>query len=146
MNLLLLKRIEDYDNFDFSIITEFLDDDNRKISNNNHITDFIVSSNIISPVIAQLSEDMHLDRVFDILFTSEGSELYLRDACDYVVAEHKMTFATIIEASLQKNETCVGIIKTLDDSNSVCYYLNPKKSDTFILSDKDKLIVLAEEA
>ncbi|MEJ5245258.1 MAG: ion transporter [Bacteroidota bacterium] len=146
VNLLLLKRIEDYDNFDFSIITEFLDDDNRKISNNNHITDFIVSSNIISPVIAQLSEDMHLDRVFDILFTSEGSELYLRDACDYVVAGHKMTFATIIEASLQKNETCVGIIKTLNNSNGVCYYLNPKKSDTFIISDKDKLIVLAEEA
>lgn len=143
--LLFLKEIENTTPFSFSVIAEIMDDNNREIVKNKYITDFIISSNIVGPVLAQLSEEKDLKEVMDVLFTSEGSEIYVRPAENYVELDKKVNFATIVESAINQNETALGVIIIKNDQKENEFILNPPKSQEFILSHKDKIIVLSEE-
>lgn len=145
VNLLFLKEIENNSKLKFAVIAEILDDNNREIVKNKYITDFIISSNIVGPVLAQLSEERELKKVLDVLFTSEGSEIYVRDAGNYVKLGEKVNFATIVESAIQRNETAIGIIKVKENQTENEFILNPRKSQDFFLNENDKIIVLADE-
>jgi len=122
-----------------------LNDNNRKIVKNKYVTDFIISSNIIGPVLSQLSEEKELKQVFDVLFTSEGSEIYVRPISNYVQTDQPVYFATIVESAINRNETAIGVIKIKDNPVENEFILNPRKSQMISLSPKDKVIVLADE-
>jgi len=145
VNLLFLKEIETNSNLNFAVIAEILNDNNRKIVKNKYVTDFIISSNIIGPVLSQLSEEKELKQVFDVLFTSEGSEIYVRPISNYVQTDQPVYFATIVESAINRNETAIGVIKIKDNPVENEFILNPRKSQMISLSPKDKVIVLADE-
>lgn len=145
VNLLFLKEIENNSNLNFAIIAEILDDNNRKIVKNKYVTDFVISSNIIGPVLSQLSEEKELKQVFDVLFTSEGSEIYVRPIKNFVRTDEPISFATIVEAAINRNETALGVIKIHENQSENEFILNPPKSQIFEISQNDKIIVLADE-
>lgn len=130
-----------------SIVSEMFDLKNRKLAEVTKADDFIISENMISLMISQLSENKNLKKVFDELFKSDGSEIYLKPADEYINTGSTVDFYTILEAAALKNETAIGykLNKYASDAEkSYGVFLNPLKTEKIEISDIDKIIVLAE--
>ncbi|HJQ35716.1 MAG TPA: potassium transporter TrkA, partial [Thermoanaerobaculia bacterium] len=74
----------------YSIVSEMLDVRNRELAAVTQADDFIVSENLTSLLVAQVTENRDLRAVFDDVFDADGSEIYLRPASEYVVLGKQM--------------------------------------------------------
>ncbi|MEA3451405.1 MAG: potassium transporter TrkA, partial [Bacteroidota bacterium] len=86
--------------------------------------------------------------VFDSLFEAEGSEIYLKNASDYIDLNDTVNFYTIMESAAMKNETAIGYRIMEHSYNSSANYgivVNPQKSNLMNFSENDKIIVLSED-
>ncbi len=90
------------------VVSEMLDDRNRVLAQVAHVDDVVVSGEIVSLLVTQLSEDHRLEAVFDQLLGDEGSEIYLRPAEWYVEPGAEVSYATIIAGASRRNETALG--------------------------------------
>ena len=152
--LLNLRDIREKYGYNFTILSEILDDRNRALLDVSQADDFIVSSNIVSLALSQVSENKLLGEVFRYLFNPEGSEIYLKPVMDYVSIDGEIDFYKIIWASQNKGETAIGY--RLQNKSAVPHQmlgkkemthgivLNPLKSKTIPFEENDKVIVLAE--
>ena len=147
ITLLYLRDISEKMNCHFSIVTEMLDIKNKELAEVTKADDFIISNKIISLMLTQLSENKELKLVFEDLFDSEGSEIYLKPASNYVKAGSDVNFYTICESAAAKNEVAIGYriaAESFDASKAYGVVVNPAKSKTISFTDKDKIIVVAE--
>ena len=145
--LLHLRNIGSKYNKSLSIVSEMRDLRNREIGLVTRADDFIIGDNIISLMLSQLSENKELKHVFDNLFNSEGSEIYLKPMEDYIKTGERVNFYTLIEVAAQRNETAIGYRKIEFKESSKDNFgvvINPKKSEEVLFTDKDYLIVLSE--
>ncbi len=131
------------------VVSEMLDDRNRVLAQVAHVDDVVVSGEIVSLLVTQLSEDQRLEAVFGELLGNEGSEIYLRPATWYVQPGHEVTFATIIAGARRRNETALGYRSAApvggraDGDSGV--QVNPAKSATFLVAEGDRVVVLADD-
>jgi hypothetical protein len=98
-------------------------------------------------MLSQVSENKQLTEVFDQLFSSDGAEIYLRDAALYVKPGESADFYTVIEAARRKGETAIGHRFDEHARSAEHYYgvsVNPAKSEQHVYQPGDKIIVLAE--
>jgi len=121
---------------------------NRELAEITRADDFIVSPNILSKYIAQISENKNLIKVFDVLLTAEGVEIYLRPVSLFIKLGFAIPFSQILEASINQRTLAIGYrqMKYSQDPNK--FYgivLNPNKDIPIIFRHDDKIIVLAEE-
>jgi K+ transport systems, NAD-binding component len=131
-----------------SITTEMLDVRNRELAEIAQVDDFIVSDRLISLMMTQLAENEELMPVFTDLFDSDGSELYLKPAADYIKPGVPVNFYTIIEAARSHNELAIGYrLAKLANKAEEAYgvRINPVKSAMITFSEQDKIVVLAED-
>ena len=148
ITLLHLRRISEEHNQEIKIVSEMLDVKNRDLAEVTKADDFIVSDKLISLLMSQVSENKQLMRVFEDLLRSEGSEIYLKDVKNYLNLSEPVDFYTIIESAKRKGETAIGYrLERYHNDSQKAYgvVINPLKSETIILSENDKIIVLAEE-
>jgi len=148
ITLLHLRNIAEKNNFNFSIVSEILDVKDKELAEVTKADDFVVSNKLISLLITQLSENKELKHVFDDLFDSDGSEIYLKPASDYIVAGSRTDFYTILESAAQKGQVAIGYrIKSESYNVEKAYgvYVNPLKSKEVTLGEEDKIIVIAED-
>jgi len=148
ITLLHLRDIADIKEVDLSIVSEIMDVGNRELASVTKADDFVVSDKMISQLMSQVSENKDLMRVFDYLFDSEGSEIYLKPVTDYVKTGVEVNFYTLLASAKRKGQVVLGyrIVKDqFDASKSYGILVNPVKSDKIIFSPEDKLIVLAED-
>ena len=146
--LLHLRDIEEQQGVDLNIVSEMLDDRNRELAEVTKADDFIVSDKLISLMLSQVSENKQLTEVFSTLFSSTGSEVYLRPAELYVTTGSPLDFYTVVESAALKGETAIGYrVASLARSADAAYgvHLNPTKSDSITFAAGDKVIVLAED-
>ena len=146
--LLHLRDIEDQQGIDLNIVSEMLDDRNRELAEVTKADDFIVSDKLISLMLSQVSENKQLTEVFSTLFSSAGSEVYLRPAELYVTVGAPLDFYTVLESAARKGETAIGyrvaaLTRSADDAYGV--RINPTKSEAITFAAGDKVIVLAED-
>ena len=146
--LLHLRDIEEQQGVDLNIVSEMLDDRNRELAEVTKADDFIVSDKLISLMLSQVSENKRLSEVFETLFTSAGSEIYLRPAELYVTTGAALNFYTVLESAAHKGETAIGyrvasLARSSDDAYGV--HINPSKSELITFAPGDKVIVLAED-
>ena len=97
---------------------------------------------------SQLSENKNLERVFKVLFSSEGSEIYIRPMTDYIKLGSTVDFYTVLEAAAQKGETAIGyrLMKYAEDkTRGYGVNVNPRKSEKHSFAENDKIVVLAED-
>jgi ion channel POLLUX/CASTOR len=131
----------------FSIVTEMLDLRNRELAEITHVDDFVVSDYFISLYLSQVSETKLLNAVFQNLLESEGSEVYLRPAQDYVVLGEEVNFYTMVESARRKDEVALGYrigTQANDPDQTFGIVLNPNKSNLYRYQQGDQLIVLSE--
>ncbi|HOW01052.1 MAG TPA: NAD-binding protein, partial [Rhodoglobus sp.] len=108
ITLLQLRDIEDRAGVDLNIVSEMLDDRNRELAEVTNADDFIVSDKLISLMLSQVSENKKLTQVFDDLFSSVGSEVYLQPVEQYVAPGTAVNFYTVLEAARRRGETALG--------------------------------------
>jgi len=129
------------------LITEVLDSDNQELVARAGVHDFIISNRYISMLLAQVSEDSDIKRVYDDLFQEEGSEIYLKPASLYFTSfPQEATFADIMWIAQKREEVCLGVkIKALekDGGQNFGVKLIPEKNTSFALEPDDALVVLA---
>ena len=121
---------------------------NRELAEIARADDFIVSPNILSKYIAQISENRNLTKVFDILLTAEGVEIYLRPVSLFIQLGIAIPFSRILEASLQQQTLAIGYRQmkySQDPSRFYGIVLNPNKDIPILFRHDDKIIVLADE-
>jgi len=148
ITLLHLRNIAEKNNFNFSIVSEILDVKDKELAEVTKADDFVVSNKLISLLMTQLSENKELKYVFDDLFDSDGSEIYLKPAADYITPGSKTDFYTILESASRKGHVPIGYrIKSESYNVEKAYgvYVNPQKSKEITLSAEDKIIVIAED-
>lgn len=129
------------------VVSEMLDDRNRVLAQVAHVDDVVVSGEIVSLLVTQLSEDHRLEAVFDELLGDQGSEIYLRPAEWYVEPGAEVTYATIIAGASRRNETALGYKSAAlaEGEASFGVSVNPAKSDTFQVLPGDRVVVLADD-
>ena len=129
------------------VVSEMLDDRNRVLAQVAHVDDVVVSGEIVSLLVTQLSEDQRLEAVFGQLLGNEGSEIYLRPAEWYVEPGAEVSFATIVAGAIRRNETALGYKSEAlaADGASFGVRVNPAKSETFQVLPGDRVVVLADD-
>ena len=129
------------------VVSEMLDDRNRVLAQVAHVDDVVVSGEIVSLLVTQLSEDPRLELVFGQLLGNEGSEIYLRPAEWYVQPGAEVSFATIIAGATRRDETAIGYksVALAEAGTSFGVRVNPAKSETVRVLSGDTIVVLADD-
>lgn len=131
-----------------AIVSEMLDDRNRALAQVAEVDDVIVSDEILSLILAQVSEEARLDAVFTDLLDADGSEIYLRPAGDYVALGGELTYGTVVEAARRRGETAIGYrdaSEARDPERAYGVRVNPSKSTRLSPDAADRVVVLAED-
>jgi voltage-gated potassium channel Kch len=147
LTLLHLRDIGSACGRTFSIVSEMLDERNRELAEVAQADDFIVSSRVLSLLLAQIAETPDLADVFRDLFDADGAEVYMRDAAEYVRAGRDTPFSTVQEAAQRRGEIALGYRLAARASDSGAAYgvvLNPGRDAQVAFGSGDKIVVLAE--
>lgn len=147
ITLLHLRDIVDRGAREASIVSEMLDLRNRALAEVTRADDFIVSDKLVSLMLSQVSENKQLNAVFADIFDPEGSEIYLRPACEYVALGQPVNFFTVTAAARQRGQVAIGYRLRAQASDAARAYgvvVNPDKSRPVTFSDADRIIVVAE--
>ncbi len=123
-----------------AIVSEMRDDRDRALAQLTRDDDFVISEQLVSLLMAQISENRHLDSVFADLFDPDGSEIYIRQASYYVRPDPTLTFATLVAAAQRRGEVAIGY-RIADSGEGHGMVLNPDKSQP--MPPIDRVIVLA---
>ena len=148
ITLLHLREIADEAGLDPNVVSEMLDDRNRELAEVTKADDFIVSDKLISLMLSQMSENKQLNEVFNTLFSSEGSEIYLRPAELYVTPGSDVDFYTVLEAARRRGETAIGYRiaeKQRSSADQFGIKVNPRKATRLAFVPGDKIVVLAND-
>ena len=148
ITLLHLRDIAEKGGHDFRIVSEMLDVRNRELAEVTQADDFIVSNKLTSLMLAQVSENRDLNAVFADLFDPEGSEVYLKPAGGYVEPGREVSFYTVVAAARRRGEVAIGYRLSAHAGNAAKAYgvvVNPKKPEKVAFSERDWVIVLAED-
>lgn len=129
-----------------NLIVELDDDRNRQLIDTYDVDDIIVSSFYLGMALIQVAQEPARMSVFDNLFNSIGSEIYLKPAQNYVALDVEVNFHTVMEAALRKNEIALGYkkngLKVMTPGQGIV--LNPVKTQNMVFTKDDHMIVLAE--
>jgi voltage-gated potassium channel Kch len=145
VTLLHLRDIMSRDGVRINVVSEMLDERNRKLAEVCQIDDFIVSDHLVSLMMTQVSENPEISAVFTDLFGTEGAEIYLKPAGRYVALGTDVDFATVIAGARGRKETAFGYMVAAEDGLPARVVLNPAKSEVRAFADHDRIIVLAED-
>lgn len=149
--LLLLRNIKQGSEREANtkIITQILNSDNQEIITQTDVDDFIISNKLITMILAQLSENPIVKKLYDDLFSEDGSEIYVKPA-DLYFSEFPQTvrFGDLIGLAAKREEVCLGIRKenlSKDSSSNFGVRLNLPKDEKVIIQAEDYLVVLSED-
>jgi len=148
VTLLLLREIADASDLDLNIVSEMLDDRNRKLAEVTKADDFIVSDNLMSLMMSQISENPELGALYNGLFAAEGAEVYLRPVEWYVALDTPVDFYTVAAGAAQRGETAIGfrdVTPTGAGDGQAAIRINPPKAEPHTYSAGDRIIVFAED-
>ncbi len=148
MTLLHIRDIAGRLGKKFSLITEMRDIRNRNLAEITGADDYIVSDQLLSLLLTQISETKELSAVFWDLFDPEGSEIYLKPVSRYVQPGKPVNFYTVLESASQLSELAFGYRITAQRNDSDSAYgivVNPVKSESIVFKKDDMVIVLAED-
>ncbi len=148
ITLLHLRSLAENAGKKLNIVSEMNIQKNRELAEVTKADDFIISEDIISGILSQLSESKVLKNVFDELFDSEGVEIYLKDYTNYLLENSEVNFYTILKSASDKGHTAIGYRKhKLSNSHTNQYgvFINPDKDLNIKFEQGDRIIVIADE-
>jgi ion channel POLLUX/CASTOR len=121
------------------IISEILDPRTKDLLEQDYGADFVVSSEITSMLMAQVSERRELNAVFADLFDSEGNEVYLKRAECFATLEQVTSWLAVQKVARDRHEVAIGYVKL-----GQAPLINPPQAGDLVFTADDRVIVLAE--
>lgn len=130
-----------------AVVSEMMDDRNRVLAQVADIDDVVVSGEIVSLIVTQLSEDARLEAVFAELLSADGAEIYLRPAEWYVRPGVEVSWASVVEGAIRRGETALGwkSDSLAEAGAEFGVRVNPAKSTTLTTGPGDRVVVLAQD-
>ncbi|MBQ6585201.1 MAG: hypothetical protein IJH83_00150, partial [Coriobacteriales bacterium] len=149
--LLYLRDYRESSGREFGITSEMRLGKNREIASATSPDDFIIGHHISGLLMAQIALDRKMRAFFECLLSSEGQEVYMKPARDYVRAGEKVELCSVIDAVAARGETFMGIQQKrgarFDEPR-----MNPPRFDAsgkpllYEFGPEDRLVILSEEA
>jgi ion channel POLLUX/CASTOR len=129
------------------VCSEILEPKNRELAATTEIHDIVISNEMVSMVLAQITQEPRVAPVLEDFFRSEGSEIYLKALRIYGELSQPITFEELILRAKARNEVALGYQVYVDDPKQrYGIVLNPKNRRAPITPKVgDRLIVLAED-
>jgi hypothetical protein len=126
------------------MVGEILNSSNRDLVARTGVTDIVVSPEIVSMLLTQVSQQQMLISVYDVLLSSGGVEIYLKPATRYVAAGTTVSFGQLTALVQRQQEIALGVL--IDDGHETKeILLNPAKRQSWLLGENDRVIVLAQD-
>lgn len=122
------------------IISEILDPRTKDLLETDYGADFVVSAEMTSMLLAQVSERRELNAVFADLFDSDGNEIYLKRAACFAVLARNTPWLVVQKAARQRGEVAIGYLK-----HGEVPVINPKQDSSIIFASEDRIIVISED-
>lgn len=123
------------------LIMELSDPDNRQLLYG-HQSEMMISSMILSHVLAQVALRRELRAVLDELFTVGGAEIQFRDPDDYPLPA-STDFHVLEKILAAGGEVALGVYRAQPDDRGHRLQLNPPRREYLELRPGDRLVVLA---
>ncbi|MEO7093816.1 MAG: hypothetical protein ABI175_11235 [Polyangiales bacterium] len=131
------------------VCSEILDPKNRELAATTEIRDVVISNEMVSMVLAQITYEPRIRPVLEDLFQSDGSEIYIKDIGCYVPLGQPTTFENLVLAAKKRNEVAMGMQIYVEDAEKrYGMVLNPpaaQRTASFVPKKGDRLVVLAED-
>jgi hypothetical protein len=144
LTVLHLREIEKKLGLDFQIVIEIKKNTNAESMQYASIDDFVVSNILSNKMLSQISENRYLNQLFQELLTSEGSEIYLKPAKQYIRLDESIAFETVVKSASLKSEIALGYkLRSHHENGGV--FVNPPKNSLCTFHEGDCIIVLAED-
>jgi voltage-gated potassium channel Kch len=125
----------------FRVVAEVLDHRNAELALATGVDDFVVSDELASLLIGQLSERHEMSQVFDDLFRQEGNIIEFRPVSAYGV-DRVGTYQDAVRLGGRTGHSVFGYQRA-DETDCT---LNPTKSTTLDLGPDDLLLVVRRTA
>ncbi len=122
------------------IISEILDPRTKDLLETDYGADFVVSSEMTSMLMAQISERRELNAVFADLFDSDGNEVYLKRAACYAMLGQTASWLGVQKVARLRGEVAIGYVKPNQPP-----VINPKQGEPLVFEAEDRVIVLSED-
>src|SRR3954469_14652916 len=150
VTLLHLRRIGEDSHKTINVVSEMIDVRNRELAEVAKIDDFVVSNKLVSLMLAQASENEHLEEIFKDLLDEEGSEICLRPASDYVRLGETLSFYEVTEAARRRGEVAIGhhvpATASADDARRMGgIVINVSKAEPLTYTENDRIVVLSRD-
>ena len=129
------------------VCSEILEPKNRELAATTQINDIVISNEMVSMVLAQITYEPRVQSVLEDLLRSEGSETYLKPLQFYCPPNEAVTWEYLLLAAKARGELALGL-QIYEDAPDKKYglVLNPQQRQAPIMPKPgDRLIVLAEE-
>ncbi len=126
------------------MVSEVASTANSELLNMNSKTDIIVSPRLTSMLIAQISQQLMLERVYNDLMDAHVNEIYLKPAQNYVA--RGCAFRDIQLAAGQFGEIAIGVKLVADKANherSFGVQINPPKDRSYSFVEGDEVVVIS---
>jgi Trk K+ transport system NAD-binding subunit len=145
MSVLLVRSLAKGDP---RIISEIRNPRTKELATVADVTDFVVSDELVSGLLAQVSENRELCALWEDLCSADGSEIYLKPASKYLAPSETVTFADLMARARARKEIAIGYkLARLERHADKAYgiTLNPHDKEVALpLSVEDRVIVIAE--
>jgi len=124
-----------------AVISEILDTRTRHLIADTHISDYVLSNELVAMTLAMVSENQAVNALLGELFSSDGNEIYLRQSTYLIWPGEAISFAQVMSRGLMKSELVIGYRKAGD----VVPTLNPTNKDEVIQWEEDDIFVVIAE-
>jgi voltage-gated potassium channel Kch len=139
--LLRLSSLPSWPQKSAHLTVELLDDANRDLLEGLGVDDVVVSPEIVSAQLAQVSRQPVLGPIYRELLSAGGVEISLRPATDYVDPEVDCRFDELAAAAQSRMEIALGL-RLADGARLL---LNPPRDAAWRLGESDRVVVLAQQ-
>ncbi|MCH2186757.1 hypothetical protein MK280_12895, partial [Myxococcota bacterium] len=125
------------------VVVELRDGRNRDLLEGSVATAVVVSPDLVSVVMAQISLQPVLGPVYRELLSAGGIEIALRPATDYARVGESILHADVISLGQQQFETVLGVRLVRAEGAEVI--LSPDVGERWTFGQEDRVIVLSQQ-
>ena len=128
------------------IVSEVLSAANSDLIQRHSKTDTIISPRLISMLLAQVSQQLMLERVYADLMNAHANEIYLKPISRYMSQPGGCTFADLMRAAARLGEIALGVKIRADADDAEKDFgvrINPPKDAPLALTEHDEVIVVS---
>jgi len=150
MLILLLRRLREElapEEVKARLVTQLFRAENLRLIEDGDQVDFVLTSQVATSLLTQLSEEEDLLRAYNQLFLERQTTLSLKPVELYIEAlKAPVRFIDLLGAAMTHDEVCVGVKSADPRLRGAPFYgvhVNPHKEQSFSLSPGDQLIVLS---